>query len=251
MTLTSLNTWGARAGKENLLKFFKDHRDTDVFCLQEIWNGGEHMEGKMAGGAKLKNITFRLFEDIGKTLTGHIGFFRPHFGDHYGLAIFVKKDLKILEEGEIFVYRERGYFSSEEPGNHARNIQFVTLRMPQGVRTMVNFHGLWNGGGKFDSPERLTQSDKIVEFLKNLTDPFVLCGDFNLLPETKSLKKLEVFGLRNLIKEYGFSSTRTKFYTKEHRFADYALASKGIRVKDFKVLPDEVSDHSPLYLDFE
>ena len=251
MILISLNTWGARAGKENLLNFFKDHHETDVFCLQEIWNGGEHMEGKLAGGTKLKNITFKLFEEIGKTLTGHVGFFRPHFGDHYGLAIFVKKDLKILEEGEIFVYRERGYYSTDELGNHARNIQFVTLDLPQGVRTVVNFHGLWNGGGKFDSPDRLLQSDNILGFLRNLTNPFVLCGDFNLLPETESLKKLEAFGLRNLIKEYGISSTRTKFYTKEHRFADYALAGKGILVTDFKVLPDEISDYLPLYLDFK
>jgi len=34
------------------------------------------------------------------------------------------------------------------------------------------------------------------------------------------------------------------------KFADYALLRGEINVKDFKVLLDEVFDHSPLYLEF-
>ena len=73
-------------------------------------------------------------------------------------------------------------------------------------------------------------------------------GDFNLLPETQSIKKLESIGLRNLIKEYGVTSTRTAHYTKLEKYADYMFVSRDIEVADFKVLPDAVSDHSPLYL---
>ena len=87
--------------------------------------------------------------------------------------------------------------------------------------------------------------------MKTLSNPYVMCGDFNLLPNTQSIKKLEDFGLRNLIKENNITSTRTSFYTKTEKFADYALLSDEIDIKDFKVLPDEVSDHSPLYLEFE
>lgn len=116
---------------------------------------------------------------------------------------------------------------------------------------MVNVHGLWNGNGKTDTPDRLVQSDNIIKFIKNLDNPFVLCGDFNLLPDTESLKKFEEFGLRNLVREYNIRSTRTKFYDKEHKFADYIFVSKDIKVVDFKVMSDEVSDHSPLILDFK
>lgn len=252
MKLISLNTWGGRAGIQNLLSFFTNHRDADIFCLQEVWNGGEHMEGRVAGGAKLVNISFKLFQEIGQSLPEHVGFFRPHVGDHYGLAMFVKKSLKITEEGEFFVYKEKGYVSPLESGNHARNIQYVAFETGRGIRTVVNFHGLWNGGGKIDSEDRLLQSDKIANFLDDLISPYVLCGDFNLLPETESLKKLENLGLKNLIKEFEVNSTRTSFYTKsENKFADYVLVNKGIIVKDFRVLPDEVSDHAPLFLDFE
>jgi len=112
----------------------------------------------------------------------------------------------------------------------------------------MNFHGLWNGMGKGDSDDRLLQSDRVIHFLKTKSHPLVLCGDFNLLPTTKSLKKFEDFGLRNLIAEYGITSTRTSFYKKPEKFADYAFVSSEVILKSFQVLPDEVSDHAALEL---
>jgi len=47
------------------------------------------------------------------------------------------------------------------------------------------------------------------------------------------------------------SSTRTSFYTKPEKHADYAFVTKGISVTDFKVLPDEVSDHAPLLIEVQ
>jgi len=251
MKLISLNTWGGRAGKEKLLTFFEKHKDVDIFCLQEIWNGGEHMLSESAGGMKLEGATPQLLKGIEGVLSKHTSYFKPHFYDFFGLTMFVKKEFNVVEEGDIFVHKENGYISSENLGNHARNLQYITIDTLAGPRTILNLHGLWNGGGKSDSEDRLLQSDNIVRFLQNVTNPHVLCGDFNLLPDTESLKKLETFGLRNLIKEYGITSTRTSYYTKEHKFADYTLVSEGIEVKDFKILPDEVSDHSAMYLEFE
>lgn len=250
MKLISLNTWGGRGGKEGLLDFFREHQDVDIFCLQEIWNGGEEMRGVKAGGAPLVGVITTLLPDIQAVLPDHRVFFRPHFRDYYGLALFVKKDLSILEEGEVYVYEEKGYISVEDPGNHARNIQYVTIETKNGPHTIINFHGLWNGKGKGDAEERLLQSANLIEFVKTLAHPFVVAGDFNLLPDTESLKALENFPLRNLIREYGITSTRTSLYTKPERFADYVLVSEGIEVSDFKVLPDEVSDHAPLFLEF-
>ena len=90
----------------------------------------------------------------------------------------------------------------------------------------------------------------MIDFLKTVDGEVILCGDFNLLPDTESIKKFSDFGLRNLIYENNITSTRTSFYTKQDKFADYVFVSEGISVEEFKVLPDEVSDHSALYLDF-
>src|SRR5687767_7338079 len=137
MKLISLNTWGGRAGKEGLLEFFRQQKDVDIFCLQEIWEGGENEAPKWG-----KNIDTAMISNIGAILENHTVFFRPHYYDWYGLAVFIKKDLKITEEGELFVYKDRGYFHPEKNANHARNIQWLTVETEAGVRTIINFHGL-------------------------------------------------------------------------------------------------------------
>ena len=79
----------------------------------------------------------------------------------------------------------------------------------------------------------------------------MLCGDFNLAPDTQSLRMLEAAGLRNLVAEFGVTSTRTSLYRRPERFADYVFVSPGVDVSAFRVLPDEVSDHAPLMLQFD
>ncbi len=253
MRIISLNTWGGRAGKEKLLDFFKKYADTtDIFCLQEIWaEAYKHLDGHLAGGVVINNeeILVHGLREISATLPNHMPFFRPHHGDNYGLLMLVHKKLIIVEEGEVFVHKHKGYVVEGDAGNHARNIQYVTVETDAGPLTVINFHGLWNGKGKTDTEERIQQSKNILEFTSKLKGEYVLCGDFNLLPDTESIKLFETVGLRNLIKEYGISSTRTSFYKKPEKHADYMFVTKGIQVKDFKVLPDEVSDHAPLLID--
>lgn len=254
MKLISLNTWGGRAGKEGLLSFLKKRADVDIFCLQEIWSAPyEHLEGSKAGGRDIvhENIMVYGMQEISALLSEHQSYFYPHHMDNYGLMMLVKNDIKIIEEGEIFVYKHKGYLPEGDVGNHARNIQYVTFQKNGKKCTAINFHGLWNGKGKSDCKERLMQSEKIVEFVTQLSNPFVLCGDFNLLLDTESVAILEKAGLKNLIREYGISSTRTSYYTKPEKHADYVFVSKGIEVLNFQVLPDEVSDHAPLFIDFE
>ncbi len=246
MRIISLNTWGGRAGKDKLLDFFNSHKDIDAFCLQEIWEGGDEEAPKWGAG-----IDTRMITNIGIILKDHSIFFYPHYHDWYGLAMFVKKNLKIIENGDIFVHKDKGWIHEKFAGNHARNLQYLTIETAKGPRTILNFHGLWNGGPKEDTKERIIQSERMAGFIKNITHGHVLMGDFNLLPETKSLKILEELGMNNLIKEFGITSTRSTHYSKPVRFADYTLVSKDVKVNDFKVLPEEVSDHLAMYLDFE
>jgi len=252
MKIICLNTWGGRAGKETLLGFFKKYRDeADIFCLQEVWTDRyDDLEGKLAGGVPISNdhIMTHAFQDIGAVLPDHAAYFRPSFFEHYGLCMFIRKSLAVSEEGDVFVHRERGHVPEGDVGEHARNLQYATLNHDGAHQTVMNFHGLWNGKGKGDCDERLEQSDRIIDFVRSRTEPFVLCGDFNLTPETESLQKLERAGLRNLVSEYGITDTRTSLYKKPLRYADYAFVSDGVEVEDFKVLPDEVSDHAPLLI---
>lgn len=250
MKILSLNTWGGRYNLEALLEFLKSHAEIDIFCFQEIWNGGEQPVKKMFPEEKIQTVQWDLLSQIAAALPEYNYFFHPCYFDFYGQAIFVKKDIDVLGDGNEFVYGEKGYFSTQELGEHARNIQYVHVKTRQGVYTIINFHGLWVTTGKDDTADRLLQSENILNFIKDIRNPVVLCGDFNLNLDTESIKKFEHFGLRNLIREYNITSTRTSLYPKSNRFADYAFVSTDVEVQDFRVLPDEVSDHSPLYLDF-
>lgn len=116
---------------------------------------------------------------------------------------------------------------------------------------IVNVHLTHRPEGKSDSEKRFKQSKIIIDFLGMFDCPKILVGDFNLLPDTESIAMIERAGMRNLIKEYNVTSTRTELYKKPLQFADYIFVSPEINVREFKVLPDVVSDHAPLYLDFE
>ena len=254
MKLISLNTWGGRAGRNQLLSFFENHAGTtDIFCLQEILSSPyKQSEKHLAGGRHLDYSATMVngLQDISAVLAAFSPYFRPHFLDNYGLLLLIHQDVPVLEEGEFYVFKDKGHYPAGDLGMHARNVQYVTLDTPNGPRTILNFHGLWNGQGKEDSPDRLSQSQRIIDFISNLQQPYILCGDFNLLPTTSSLHMLEDIGLRNLITDYKITSTRSRFYTKEPKFADYALVSPGIEMEDFEVLPDEVSDHLALRVTF-
>ncbi len=250
MKIITLNTWGGRAGREGLLAFIEKHKaDTDIFCFQEIWSAPhDYLNGVAVGGVVLDSskIMTHGLQDISASLDNFEPYFNPHYTDHYGLLMMINKGLRVKNQGEVYVYKDKGYSSQKDVGNHARNIQYAEVEKNGRDFMVVNFHGLWNGKGKDDCDERLLQSDNIISFLKKAKTPIIFCGDFNLNPETESLKKFEAFGLRNLIREYKVTSTRTSLYTKPAKFADYIFVSKDLKVQDFEVLTDEVSDHSPL-----
>lgn len=250
MRLICLNIWGARAGADVLLKFLSQHQETDIFCLQEMWNGGEHTRFDVAAGRNMEGVEFRLLEKVSAVLPEYAVYFVPQYCDFFGLAILSKKTLPVVQQGSFYVYKQEGYVSPEDIADHARLIQYLTVETPEGLRTIMNFHGAWQAAGKGDTPDRKLQSENIVRFTKSLTHPFVVCGDFNLLPTTDSLRMLEEAGMRNLITEYQITSTRTSLYPKSIRYADYVLVSDGISVEDFHLLPEEVSDHAAISLRF-
>ncbi|KKU05473.1 MAG: Endonuclease/exonuclease/phosphatase [Parcubacteria group bacterium GW2011_GWA2_45_30] len=216
MKLITLNIWGGKVYAP-LMAFLKEHaEEVDIFCLQEVFNTS--MEEEIPSEARIK-----IFSEIGSVLTSFTGFHAP-------ITI--------------------GWDFTGKPESRPRNVQYVRFSQNGIHYTICNFHGHWKPHtNKEDLPERIEQSQKIVEFLKPEKSKKILCGDFNLAPHTQSIRILED-GMRNLVKEYGITSTRSHYYTKDGKFADYILVSPEVEVKDFKVLPDVVSDHLPLYLEF-
>ncbi len=100
----------------------------------------------------------------------------------------------------------------------------------------------------------LVNKYKVKEIMDKQKGAKILVGDFNLLPETESIKVFET-NMRNLIKEFNIGITRSNlspFYGKSdfQKFADYTFVTKDIDVKSFEVPQVEISDHLPMILKF-
>lgn len=238
MKLITLNIWGGHV-LEPLLNFFENNTDVDIFCLQEVYH---QAEWKISRDDRV--VYLDIFEQIQEKLPEHQGYFRPAVNGSYGISIFSSRSNNVIDEGEIWIHNTKDY-----PGMgpaHSRNLQWLKCDK----YNILNVHGLWNGQGKTDSPERIIQAQNIKKFADSLDTPTILCGDLNLRPDTESMKIIEE-GLVNLIREHNIHNTRTRYYPKEERYADYILTSPGICVNRFEVLTDEVSDHAPLLIEFK
>lgn len=240
MKLVTLNTWGGKI-REPFLKFINDYKDIDIFCFQEIYDNSKEIMGK-----EYPDIMFNGFSDLQKLLPEHQGFFRPALLGVYGISVFIKKNINVTGEGELVIHSSPSKLVTD--GHHDRNMQWIKFNNEGKEFTLINVHGMWTGTGKNDTPERITQSNIIKNYMNEVKGLQILCGDFNLNPETESILILEK-GMQNLIKDYSITSTRSGFYKKEGKFADYIFLSPEIKVKEFKVLPEEVSDHSALFLE--
>lgn len=250
MRLISLNIWGGRvyAPLLNLLNEKKD--EADIFCFQEVFK--DCKEEQIQWFIYKDDAKVNIYKDISNILSEYTGYFTPVYDSIYGIATFVKNNLKVQSIVEDMIYEEKNFPDLNRPlTDHSRKMQ--TLNIEGEISFNVcNLHGHWVSGTKDDNEDRIRQSNTIIERLNVINFPTILCGDFNLLPSTKSIAMIEEIGMKNLIKEFSITSTRTSLYKKNgDKFADYTFVNNKVKVNDFKILPDEVSDHSPMFIDFE
>lgn len=257
MKLITLNLWGGQV-YEPLINFLAARsKDTDIFCFQEI------LLGSKPEFTPVHKARVNLFSEIEKNLFefNAVSYPAPS-GVHYfqsellledaraGQVIFVRKSLSVTDHGGFRTYT--GDFPKEttDGGKITGSCQWVEIQNQGETITVLNLHGIWQKDtNKVDTPERLTQSKIINQFLNSKTGKKILCGDFNLRPEGESMKALEQ-NMTNLIKQFGITRTRSELYTKPEKFADYILVSPEVEVAALTVLSDVVSDHLPLLLRF-
>lgn len=265
MRILSLNGWGGRLGEE-LVSYVKD-ADPDVLCLQEVTNTPEAASAWLVyrdGGGELPQRA-NLFAEVAEALPGHQAFFCPAargplydrdlmIPSEWGLGTFVRSSLPIIGQAQDFIH---GAFSADGFGDHprSRNAHAVRLYDHATERTTVvlHLHGLRELDGKGDTPARDAQTARLIELIDRIRhrdDGLVVCGDFNVLAESRMLSALGDIGLTELVTARGFTDTRTSHYRKTPRFADYMLVGDNVDVRSFQVVVQpEVSDHRALLLE--
>lgn len=282
MKILSLNTWGGTMYVPLMEFVARQSKTVDVFCFQEVFRAR-----RTAVGSRFRHS---LFGDFSRALPGFRGVFCPtqsgtsleregpvDYPLAIGLALFVKKPLS-FRTGHAFIHRHRdallddcsirvpngkrlhdpavvrqwrGIFADKVLRRLPEALQYAVVKTPAGSCTVAHLKGLWYPGTKHDTPQRIAQSKKIIATLARFPGRKVLCGDFNLLPTTKSIRMIERVPLRNLITEYHIRDTRGPISHALHPddpqfFADYAFVSPDVRVRSFRVPKVAVSDHLPL-----
>ena len=232
---------------EPLMEFIKKYSsDIDIFCFQEVFHNTKVVS------PILKNPRLNLFSEIQKILTDFNSFYVPAVQGYFGgLAIFINKSFTVNKIENFVLFEELNIIDDERDKNYfamGRNLQKLEFNHNGKIFTTLNFHGMWIVEGKRDTKMRILQSEKVRKIFDESNGAKILCGDLNVERDTESMAILNM-GNKNLIQEYNVNSTRSSFKERSE-VVDYVIVSLDIDIKDFQVLLDEISDHLPLFLEF-
>lgn len=239
------------------MSFLSEQKDAvDVFCFQEVNDTDSDMV--------TDELRVNLLSEIKKCLPDHNCFFavagegfnyftrqEVNYDLKVGMAIFVRKTLKTEGHQAPLIYGFTENLTSEHLNSFPEDFPKLLQQIKVGDYWIFNIHGLWFPDNKDDNSARLEYFSRVAAALRDTSGKKILCGDFNLNPNTESMKMLENTGMINLVKEFDVSTTRSKFYTSPLLFADYILVSEDIQVNNFHVLSVEVSDHLPLLAEID
>lgn len=257
LKIYSQNLWGGQVFGPLCQQLLKYRDQVHIFCFQEVLASSEGLQPYTSIRTNLlAELLYRLpdYEPLFCNLQSN---FDPD-GEltsaiDFGQAIFVHRSLELTGYFRRFIFRTENAWSPEadEPLGWClgRAIQVITIRYHQDTYVIGNVHGLWHASGKGDVPARFDQPRRIVAAMTTVSaDKRMIVGDFNALPSNQSLRLIEQAGYRNLVREYGITDTRTVFYDKMPRLADYAFVSGAVEVNQFCVNAMPVSDHAALIL---
>lgn len=264
MEIMCLNGWGGKL-HEDLLAYVQTAAP-GILCLQEVVHSPATEKEWLTYRDNTHILPQRanFFGDVSKALPDHVPIFCPaaqgvlwdedqSIPSQWGLATFVHKSIPIVGQVQGFVHKA---YSPAGYGDHPRSRSAHGVRVYDEVSqrfiSVTHMHGLRDMRGKMDTPERTAQAKRLLDMAQSVAEPgdiSVICGDFNVEPDSETLALLANAGFLELVTGRGFTSTRNTQYKKPGRFADYMLINDADAVQKFDVVYDpEVSDHCPLVL---
>jgi len=178
---------------------------------------------------------------------------------------------KELNLGEDKIAIANGIFSRYPLTNN----RHVMINQPTGtgkfddewrayVETVVNINGAKLKVGTVhmsythafeNTPRKLQETENLIEATKDNKSNFIITGDFNAVPGSQVIERIEQAGLKNCGPDLSQKSWTTKPFdysgftanTLDWRL-DYALATPDIQVNSAEILKTDFSDHLPLLI---
>jgi endonuclease/exonuclease/phosphatase family metal-dependent hydrolase len=193
----------------------------DIVGLQEVDDRAER-SGKVAQA-----------ERLGAALGLHHAFgrFMDFQGGAYGMAILTRQPIVATHAVQL------------PEGNEPRIALAVQIRLADGrVLTIVNVHFDWVRDDAF----RFAQAGALTKYLDDLETPYILLGDFNDLPDSRTLALFKARAgeaRKPAADRFTFSATAPE---REIDFIFFAPPSEW-RAREVRVIDERIaSDHRPV-----
>lgn len=238
----TLNVWQGRL--ERVLLKHLETLDIDFACIQEAVD----YDGRPAGLAS-------TYKKIGNSI--HLGhqFFSPLTSMKLGsknitFGNVTYSNLPFSETSTIFTRGEyKDDFNIDVDDYNVRAFQHASIDIKGRKLHILNHHGHHIDAHKLGDEETMRQVQQIIDYIQQLDGAVILCGDFNLSPDSETIQNLNGV-LRNLSLDYSLKTTRS-LLTHKNEVCDYIFVNDHVDVKDFSMDETIVSDHNALILDFD
>jgi endonuclease/exonuclease/phosphatase family metal-dependent hydrolase len=235
---------------EDIVSFVKKH-DFDILHFQEVTSGEHSKRGfevftvlkEQLGYKGIQSVYWRLKGDP-KTYMSNATYFKPEMLPQSSYELFLKPYQELTRE------EMRDYAS------HATSALDVVFLLNGKKIHFINTHLVW-GPTPEDKPYKLEQGKKLHEYVKNLREPFILSGDFNVTPDSQIVKWMNELGRNHTIEHSITNTLNPNTHRVQHLFpaglaVDFVFTEQSLQVQRFQLIdtPD-LSDHFGMAIQIE
>ncbi len=249
----------------SLLSKFLTEQNAQFVCLQEVTKAldstvKKEFISKTTIDSATPNLTHSFFGP--NSIMGNFEqknfhgkeLYTCEFGGLMEFGNYTKSQYHFTKAQNVFVQNCFTYSEDKSnwPDEDYRSVSVVDFDVEGKKLRILNYHGVWTRN-KMGNDMSLKANKMIKDLALNAEGEVIICGDFNLFPDTQSMKVFENY-FESLVDTYNVRTTRpitNELHNERRNVVDYILISKGIHVYDFKVINSDISDHLPLFLDFE
>lgn len=233
-----------------LVDFLKQE-DPDIVAMQEVTRGDV---------SYCSDKTVNIFEYV-KTKTGLDGCFgsNQRFADSekslFGNAVLSKLPITGSKVLSLKEFRPVTLFEFEDSSIFpylARLAIDVIIDVDGRTVHAISWHGTWTAPPA-DTTETLRQAKIVADYLKSLNNPFILGGDLNNIPESKTVGLINSVA-NNLMSGSGILQTTHPTIHKispNGFLVDYIFTSTHFRLESLSIPDVLVSDHLPVVAEIE
>lgn len=225
----------------------------DIIHLQEVTGSFESFEKIDCFSEIQKIVGNEMSSEIISPLK-----IKDREDSYFGNATFFRSTFDVVECEILWLkpYKEIEKYDNRRIEDDPRAVLDLKLDIGGTHVNFLNTHLAWSPTAE-DTDEKVGQGNILVQYVKNITGPFVLSGDFNVTPNSKIVKGLDKVGINLTTKNNVLNTLNPRKHKASHLFppgiaVDYIYTSKDIKTEKFEVLEDfDLSDHLGLAVELD